>query len=164
MQTLAAIRLMVKHMEGGWDTAGRLCGKSAETMRHAWGGKDTRYVPSQIDAEILSEYCITHGTAHCHAYAEAVAAASGGFVKLQVRDTMAPQPQDVIRDFAKVVAEASDVLDSGISGLADGHVSENDYAHSCTQLRELREAMQKAQQDLDAAYEAGKRGPLQRVR
>lgn len=156
MNPTDAIRLMVKSYPGGVESLAVLCGKAPDTLRHEIGGKDARYKLGVIDACVISEACIRINSPHCHAYAHAVAETCGGFVQLPVRDMAGPH--ELRSDFAKVVEEAADVLTSGISGLSDDHLSDNEYRHTTQQLHELREAIGRAQQHLDGVYQAGKRG------
>lgn len=155
MNPIDAIRLMVKHFAGGADALAVLCGKSGETLRKEIAGA-TGYKLGVADACIISEACIAADSPHCHAYANAVAANCGGFVTLPVM-SMGDGSVDTLRaDIANVVKEASDVLVSGTTGLADGHVSDNDFKDTSRQLEELQEALQRARRDLDAAHQRGK--------
>jgi hypothetical protein len=45
MDVCSAVRLTVKTVPGGWDTLGVLCGKSGETLRHAFSGSRPSAAP-----------------------------------------------------------------------------------------------------------------------
>jgi hypothetical protein len=154
MNPVGAISLMVKHHPGGWEVMGQKCGKSGETLRHAFSGKDSRYVPSVVDACIISETCIEDDSPHCRAFVNAINVNCGGFVRLSVLDTMSADGLHV--DLASVVKEAADFLTAGTAGLADGHISDNDYKEASRELQELLAAVQQAQQRLDVAHKDGK--------
>lgn len=152
MNPVDAIRLMVKHYPGGADALAVLVGKSPETLRKEIAGA-SGYKLGVNDACTISEACIAVASEHCNAYANAIAANCGGFVQLQVRNASA---SSLRADLASVVKEAADVLTAGTTGLADNHVSDNDYRDTSRQLHELIDAVQRTQRDLTAAYMAGK--------
>lgn len=147
MNPVDAIRLMVRHHPGGWDAMGVLCGKSGETLRHAFS-KDSRFVPSVIDCMTISQACIEAGTEHCRAFVNVVALESGGFVALPVRE---PSLESLQVGLARVVKEASDILTVGTARLADGRVSENDAKAINKEITELLEQVQQLQQAVEAA-------------
>jgi hypothetical protein len=152
MNPIDAVRLMSKHYPGGADALAILVGKSGETLRKEMANS-SGYKLGVIDACTISEACIAIKSEHCHAFANAVAASCGGFVQLPVIEA---DSASLRADLANVVKEAADVLTSGTVSLSDGNVSDNDYKAVSRELEELLEAVQKAQQDLDAAHKAGK--------
>lgn len=149
---IGAIKRMVAAHPDGWAGMAVKCGKNP-TVLAACFGSDSRYVPSLIDALIISQECIKEGSAHCMGLVDIVAE-QGGIKKLPVVDMASAAALQ--GDFAAVVKEAADVLMEGVASIADGDVSDNDYARVSKELNELREAVRKAQQDLDAAHRAGK--------
>lgn len=153
MNPLSAVRLMVKHHPGGLDFFASLLGSSSEVLRKQLAGAQG-FKLGVVDACLISEACIAASSEHCHAYANAVAASCGGFVKLPVYEVAGVEA--LRTDLVAVVKEASDVLTSGTAGIADGHVSDNDYKEITRQLHELMEAAQRMTADLDAAHKAGK--------
>jgi hypothetical protein len=139
MNPIDAIRLMVKHYPGGADTLAVLCGKSGETLRKEIASA-AGYKLGVADACIISEACIKAGSPHCHAYANAVAANCGGFVQLEVRDTM-PR-RNIHGDAAGLVKETADVVGAIAEAMRDGTVSDNDRRTIEKELRELLEQIQ----------------------
>lgn len=151
MRPVDAIRLMVSHVDGGWEAMGVLCGKSGETLRKAFSGKDERYVPSLVDAGIIANACISQGAKHCREWHDAVNAIGDEAPTSEISGT------DALRcDLVDVVKRATSVLVTGNADLADNHVSENDYKRIGRELADLREAEQKLQRDLDRAYQSGR--------
>lgn len=156
MNPVDAIRLMVAHADGGWDAMGVLCGKSGETLRKAFSGKDERYVPSMTDAAIIAEACIANGSKHCRAWHDAINNIGADRVDAGAQVS---GPQTLRADFAAIIKEASDVLLTGTETLADNNMSDNDYRRNCRELAELKEAVTKAERDLEASYRAGRQYP-----
>jgi hypothetical protein len=144
---LQAVRQMVRAM-GGWEVAARECGKKPDSMRLAWSG-DPRYVPSQIDAEAIAEYCITRNLPHRHAYANAIASTCGGFVQLPVRDMASGNIHGAA---AGLVKECSDVVSAIAAAMTDGSISDNDRRVIERELRELLEQVQAVDGDLQTEH------------
>jgi hypothetical protein len=144
---------MVRHVDGGWDAMGVLCGKSGETLRHAFSGKDARYVPSMLDAEAISEACLRQNSQHCRAFVDAVKA----HAETHAKGEIPAADVGVLRsDFAHCVSRSSESLMTATEALNDNHVSDNEYRECSQLLLGLIEAAQKAQRDLDAAWKVGK--------
>lgn len=156
MNPVDAIRLMVAHYPGGIATLAVLCGKAPETLRHEIGGKDARYKLGVADACVISEKCIEVNSPHCHAYANAVAANCGGFVKLEVRDM---QAGNIYGDAAGLVKECADVSQAIADAMRDGSVSENDRRAIEKELRDLLEQIQVVATDVEVE---SARGPVLR--
>jgi hypothetical protein len=123
MNPVDAIRLMAKSYPGGVEALAILCGKAPETLRHEIGGKDARYKLGVLDACTISEACISAGSLHCHAYANAVASNCGGFVALPVRGETSG---DLHRATAGLVKSCAEVSVAVAEALRDGTVSENE--------------------------------------
>jgi hypothetical protein len=161
MNPTDAVRLMVKHYPGGVDALAVLVGKSGETLRKEIAGAHG-YKLGVNDACAISEACIAVGSEHCRAYANAVAANCGGFVRLpvlepvQVGGGMGDLAGQLRTLQARIVKESSDVLGAGERALSDGDISDNDYREQSRENHELIAVVQEHQRTLDAAYEASK--------
>lgn len=146
MNPIDAIRLMVKHYEGGADALAVLCGKSAETLRKEIASANG-YKLGVADACMISEACIRQQTLHCHAYANAVAATCGGFVQLEVREM--GRPTNIHGAAAGLVKEASDVISVIAEATRDGSISANDRRAIEKELRELLQQIQTVSADVE---------------
>lgn len=149
MDSLAALRRMVKHYPGSYEAMGAVLGISPEVLRKQLSGTQGFKLGVQ-DAELISEACARVRSEHCHAYANAVAAMHGGFVELPVRDSGRLPLQ---AGFAGVVKQASEVLSDGLAALADNVVSDNearvlraDIADLVAQAQELDRRVVEAHQ------------------
>jgi hypothetical protein len=152
MNPVDAVRLMVRSYPGGIDTLAVLVGKSPETLRKEIAGTDPRYKLGVTDACAISEACIAVNSEHCRAFANAIAVNCGGFVQLPVRES----GQSVQAGLVQVVKEASDVLQAGTAGMADGFISDNDKRAIEREVTELIEQLQRLQADVAAKHAAGK--------
>lgn len=150
MDIRTAFRLMVAHIPGTWETAARLCGKNYDTVFGAWSERETRFVPSAVDAEIVSQYAISLQTPHCYAYAQAVAENAGGrFDRGDAAETTAGA-KNLPADTAALLRECSDVVTAVTVAMADGALSQNDRKAIRKELLELADAMQRVDGDVDA--------------
>lgn len=160
MNPVDAIRLMARNYPGGVEALAVLCGKAPETLRHEIGGKDARYKLGVLDACTISEACISAGSQHCLAYANAVASNCGGFVKLPVVEP--PKgAADVHGSAAGLVKSCAEVSVSVAAAMRDGVISSNDRRDIERHLREVLEQIQQVEGAVEAQVDAP--APLRRV-
>ena len=153
MNQLDILKMMVRHYPGGIEVVALRLNKAVSTLE-----KELRSAPGYklgvLDAEEISCMCIEARSAHCHAYANAVASRCGGFVELPAQVL----PLKALRAcLADLVKEASDVLMSGTLGLADDDISDNDEKQISRELMELLSRIQDVQAGVRAAHQAGQR-------
>jgi hypothetical protein len=149
MDVCSAVRLTVKTVPGGWDTLGVLCGKSGETLRHAFSGTDSRYVPSVIDAMTIGEHAVSIQSANCHAIADAVDATCG-----RSRPSAAPVA-NMDERIAKFIKETSDVVSAVVEAKADGHYSPNDKKRIRKEVIEALDALLQIERDAESQRPSG---------
>jgi hypothetical protein len=147
MSPIDAIRLMARHYPGGIDALAVLCGKSGETLRKEVATAHG-YKLGVLDACTISEACIRARSEHCHAYVNAVASNSGGYVQLQP-DQVKPTG-NIHGDAAGLVKETADVVQAIAEAMKDGVVSENDRKAIEKELRDLLEQIQLVSRDVSA--------------
>lgn len=123
MNTLDALRLMVDYYPGGMPAMALRLGKTEEVLRKELSGAHTHKL-GVVTACLISTYCMEVQSVHSNAFATAVAASSGGFVRLEVREM--PSKQDVRADMAGLLKECSDVLNQATDALADERISDNE--------------------------------------
>lgn len=155
MNKLDTLKLMIRHYPGGIEVVALRLGKAVSTLE-----KELRNAPGyklgMDDADEISGMCIEAGSEHCHTYVNVVATRSGGFVRLPPQ----AMPLKALRVcLADIVKEASDVLTSGITSLADDDISDNDEKLISRELTELLGKIQEVQRGVSAAHQAGKRSP-----
>jgi len=161
MNELDALRLMVQHFPGGRPVVALRLNKSEEVLRKELSGTDAKFKMGLRDAMAISDMCIEAESEHCRAYVSSVAASSGGFVQLPVRDMA--EPLCVRKTMGEVIREMSDVSMTTIEGDADDVISDNDLARNLKEINEAREALQKHEQALRAKNLAGKPAELRSV-
>jgi hypothetical protein len=122
MNPIDAVRLMARHYPGGVDALAVLVGKSPETLRKELANANG-YKLGVNDACTISEACIAAKSEHCHAYANAVAANCGGFVQLEVRDSMA---KSLMSATVGSVSATTDLLEEVTAARADNVISDNE--------------------------------------
>jgi hypothetical protein len=154
MDSLSALRKMVKHYPGSYEAMGAVVGISAEVLRKQLSGAQG-FKLGVVDAELIAEACVRAQSEHCRAYANAVALQHGGFVELPVRAVMAPA--ELASGLAGVVQKASDMLSAGIGSIADGDVSDNECKVLRALVADLVEKVQEADRQIVEANLAGKR-------
>lgn len=145
MNTIDAVRLMVRHYPGGNSAVALFLGKSPNTLEKELRGEQSHKL-GLVDACMISSRCIELNTPHCRAYVNAVAGECGGFVELEVRDNM--RRQDVRSGVSMVVKEASDALAAVTVAMSDDKVSDNEMRSI---ERELSELVGQTQEVLRAA-------------
>jgi hypothetical protein len=153
MNPLSALRLMVKHHPDGLEGMAVKLDMSAEVLRKQLAGEgEGRFKLGVIDACLISEVCIRDNSPHCRAFVNTIAADSGGFVALPVRDSVGG---NIHGSAAGLVKECSDVVGAVAEGMRDGTLSDNDRKAIEKELRELLEKVQDVQADVGAEHSRG---------
>lgn len=153
MNQLDALKKMCDHYPGGRAAIALRLDKSDEVLRKELSG-DPKFKMGVIDAASISAMCIEANSAHCNAYATAVAAECGGFVKLEVRDMAVKQ--DLRADMAGLLKECSDSFQVLTLALADEQISDNERRACEKEFAELAEKLQSVHRGVRALNEAGK--------
>lgn len=149
MNTADAIKLIVKSAPGGLEVVAARIGKNAETLRKELSGKDQKFKLGETTVQMISEMAIEEAWPNCFAYVNAVAANSGGFIALPVREQGALK-QDLRADMAQLLKECSDAVLALTTALADDAVSDNELRDI---QREVGELLSKSQDVLRGARE-----------
>lgn len=150
-----ALRQMAKAYPGGYESLAPRVGKTAEVLRKELSG-DPKFKLGLATSLLISELCIEAKCAHSMDFVNAVAADSGGFVRLPVVEMVVPAC--VHRSISSVTSELSHVVTATLDGDADGHISDNDMAHIQKEIADARAALQQLEQAVEAKHAAGKRG------
>jgi hypothetical protein len=153
MNSLDALRKMVDHYPGGRASVAARLGKTDEVLRKELSGA-TSHKLGVVDAQTIAEMCCEAKSQHCHALVNSIAANSGGFVALEVREMVAKQ--DLRNDAASLMKEGTDVLLELNSALADEQISDNELARIEREAGEVFERMQAIVRGARARNLAGK--------
>lgn len=153
MNTLDASKLQANHYPGGIEVLALRLGKSAETLRKELDGHPN-FKLGLLAAVAISDMCMEAKSAHCTAFINVIAAASGGFVRLPV--LAAPPPRALQASLAAAMREISDVVMAVTRGDSDDKISDNDLHESVTEIHEARAALQQLEQCLRSKNAAGK--------
>jgi hypothetical protein len=153
MNQLDALKKMCDHYPGGRAAIALRLGKSDEVLRKELSG-DPKFKMGVIDATAISAMCIEANSAHCNAYATAVAANCGGFVALEVREMGGKQ--DLRSDMAGMLKECTDAVVVLTAALADESISDNERREIERELADLFAKAQDVLQGTQARNVAGK--------
>lgn len=160
MNTLDALNLMVRSFPGGREVVAMRIGKNDETLRKELSGKDPKFKLGESTANQIHEMCVAEQSPNCDAYATAVAASLGGYVKLEVTEEDGAK-QDLREGVAQLMKETTDVLTRLTMALADEAISDNERKDIERELAEVIRKAQEIHRGVVARNEAGK--PLLRV-
>jgi len=152
MNQLDALKKMCDHYPGGRAALAVRLGKSDEVLRKELSG-DPKFKMGVIDASAISAMCIEANSAHCNAYATAVAQECGGFIALEVRDMT---KQDLRSEMAGLLKECSDAFQVLTLALADDTISDNERRACERELGELAEKLQAVHRGVRANNESSK--------
>ena len=160
MNQLDALKTMCHYFPGGRPAIALRMGKNDEVLRKELAG-DPKFKLGVIDAERIAVLCIEAKSEHCYAYANAVAASCGGFVRLDAPALEAGGSVNLQRSMSEVIQEMSDVATTTIDGDADAVISDNDLARSLKEIADARSALQIHERNLRRKNAAGKPVPAQ---
>ena len=150
-----ALRTMAKSYPGGYESLAPRVGKTAEVLRKELSG-DPKFKLGLATSLLIADLCTDANSAHCHDFANAVAADNGGFIHLPVIEMSAPMC--VHRSISAVTTELSHVVTATMEGDADSNISDNDLANIRKEAAEALAAIQQLIQVVEAKNAAGKRG------
>jgi hypothetical protein len=145
MNSLDALRKMVDHYPGGRAAVAARLGKTDEVLRKELSGA-TSHKLGVVDATMIAEMCADAHSQHASAFANGLAALTGAFVALPVREMVGKQ--DLRQDAAALLKEGTDVLQALTVALADEAISDNELQ---TLEREVGDVFEKLQSLLRGA-------------
>ena len=152
MNSLDALRLMVRCYPGGIEAVALRVGKPAKTLekelRNEQGHKLGVLVADEINA-----LCNEVASKHCRAYVNAIAGDTGGFVELPVRSM---GRQDLRTHAADMLRECSESISALTEALRDEAISDNERRSIERELGELIEKVQEVQCGVRAVHEASR--------
>lgn len=153
MNSLDALRKMVDHYPGGRAAVAARLGKTDEVLRKELSGA-TSHKLGVVDATMIAEMCADAQSQHASAFANGLAALTGAFVALPVREMVAKQ--DLRDEAAGVVKEGTDVLIELNAALADDQISDNELRRIDKEIDEAQAKLQELRRDAHARNKAGK--------
>lgn len=109
-------------------------GKTEDVLRKELSGAATHKM-GVITACQISSFCMQAQSENCNAFATSVASASGGFIRLEVRDMAGKQ--DIRTSLSDLIKESSDVLHQATVALADERISDNEMKAIDREIREV---------------------------
>jgi len=145
MNSLDALRKMVDHYPGGRAAVAARLGKTDEVLRKELSGA-TSHKLGVVDATMIAEMCADAQSQRASAFANGLAALTGAFVALPVREMVGKQ--DLRQDAAALLKEGTDVLQALTVALADEAISDNELQ---TLEREVGDVFEKLQSLLRGA-------------
>lgn len=145
MNSLDALRKMVDHYPGGRTAVAARLGKTDEVLRKELSGA-TSHKLGVVDATTIAEMCADAKSEHASAFANGLAALTGAFIALPVREMVGKQ--DLRQDAAGLLKEGTDVLQALTIALADEAISDNELQ---TLEREVGDVFEKLQSLLRGA-------------
>lgn len=153
MDSIDALKLMIRQYPGGLPVLALRIGKNEETLRKELSG-DAKFKLGHRDCMAISDLCTEAQSGDCYAFVNSIAVGAGRLIELPVRDMA---ERKCLRTSAlDMLKECSDTLTAINVGLADDNISANDRKEI---KREAMEMVGKAQAVLrlvDEMHEAGK--------
>lgn len=148
MNSLDALKTMVRNYPGGMEAVALRLGKSPSTL-----DKELRNAPGYkmgvLDASALTCLCMEVHAPHALAWLNAEAVNCG--VSVVLPEQAAAGGGDVWQLMSLAVAEVSDVTAAVVNGQADGSISPNDRKRIQKEVAEAIDALQQLMRATDAA-------------
>jgi hypothetical protein len=160
MNSLDALRKMVDNYPGGRAVVAARLGKTEEVLRKELSGA-TSHKLGVVDATTIVEMCAEARSEHATAYVNGLAALTGAYIALPVREMVGKQ--DLRQDAALLLKEGTDVLQELTIALADESISDNELVRIEREVSELWERTQSVLRGAQARHRAGKADSLRAV-
>lgn len=148
MNSLDALKLMVRHYPGGVEAMAVRLNKPKRTLEQELLGSQA-FKLGVLDASAISSMCIEVDSAHALAWLNAEAANCGVRVDLQPGGVGAAL--DPMQAMSVAVREMADVTEQTVVAMADGSISANDRKRIQREITEAMDALQQLQRAVDAA-------------
>jgi hypothetical protein len=154
MNSLDALRKMVDHYPGGRAAVAARLGKVEEVLRKELSGA-TSHKLGVVDATSIAEMCAEAKSQHASAYANGLAALTGAYIALPVRE-MTVGKQDLRQEAASLLKEGTDVLQELTVALADEAISDNELHKIEREVGDVFERLQSLLRGVKANNAASK--------